>query len=56
MDIKVNQTTPVSQPRPSAEVQPSDGTFKFTLASRIEEHELQARLTAMMEAGVLFQC
>ena len=49
MDIKVNQTTPVSQPRPSAEVQPSDGTFKFTLASRIEEHELQARLTAMME-------
>ena len=49
MDIKVSQTTPVSQPRPSAEVQPSDGTFKFTLASRIEEHELQARLTAMME-------
>lgn len=49
MDIKVSQATPVSQTMPSAEVQVSDGTFKFTLASRIEEHELQARLTAMME-------
>lgn len=49
MDIKVNQlqqTTQVEQPR---EVQESDGTFKFTLASRIEEADLQQALVHMME-------
>lgn len=49
MDIKVNQMTPVTQAQKTSEVQQGDGTFKFTLASQIEESELQARLTGMME-------
>ena len=49
MDIKVNQLTQVSQTAPQPEKTQADGTFKFTLASRVEEHELQARLTALME-------
>ncbi len=49
MDIKVNQLTQVSQVAPTAEKTQADGTFKFTLASRVEEQELQARLTALME-------
>ena len=49
MDIKVNQLTQVSQVAQTAEKTQADGTFKFTLASRVEEQELQARLTALME-------
>lgn len=49
MDIKVNQLTQVSQVAQPAEKTQADGTFKFTLASRVEEQELQARLTALME-------
>ena len=49
MDIKVNQLTQVSQVAPTAEKTQADCTFKFTLASRVEEQELQARLTALME-------
>ncbi len=49
MDIKVNQTMPVSQPEAAAAVRESDGEFKFTLVSHIEEQELQARLGALME-------
>lgn len=49
MDIKVNQINqpaPIEQPdRP----QQTDGAFKFTLVSHIEEKELQARLTTLME-------
>lgn len=49
MDIKVNQLTqPVQATQPMEKTQ-ADGTFKFTLASRVEEQELQARLTALME-------
>ena len=49
MDIKVNQAAPVTQ-APQTEVnQVSDGTFKFILASNIEEQELQTRLSSMME-------
>lgn len=49
MDIKVtqvSQNTPVEQTKMN---QPVDGSFKFTLASHIEEAELQARLQALME-------
>lgn len=49
MEIKVNQvqqTTPVEQ---TNQVQETDGTFKFTLVSRIEEQDLQSALTGMME-------
>ena len=49
MDIKVNQ---VSQSAPVEQVkstQQTDGTFKFMLASHIEEADLQARLNTLME-------
>lgn len=49
MDIKVNQmqqAMPVEQTQP---VQESDGNFKFTLVSRIEEQDLQNALTGMLE-------
>lgn len=49
MDIKVNQTAPVAQPEAQAPVRESDGAFKFTLVSHIEEQELQARLQTLME-------
>ena len=49
MDMKVNQVIQ-SQPVEQTKVQiPEDGTFKFTLASQIEESQLQDRLTSMME-------
>ena len=49
MDIKVNnvqQAMPVEQ---TAQLQETDGTFKFTLVSRIEEQELQIALANLME-------
>ncbi len=49
MEIKVGQA---SQPAPAEQVQttqPADGTFKFMLASHVEEAELQARLQGLME-------
>ena len=50
MDMKVTQLTQVTQPEAAAPVKESDGGFKFTLISHVEENELQARLTSMMEA------
>lgn len=49
MDIKVNQIQQPAQVQQSTQAQPADGTFKFTLVSHIEEQELQARLTSLME-------
>ena len=49
IDIKVNniqQAMPVEQ---TVQQQDTDGTFKFTLVSRIEEQELQNALANMME-------
>lgn len=49
MDIKVNS---VQQPMPVEQeqaAQTADGSFKFTLASHIEEAGLKERLSAMME-------
>lgn len=49
MDIRVQNITqplPVEQP---VQTKPTDGSFKFTLASHIEEGELQARLNLLME-------
>lgn len=49
MEIKVNQvnqSVPVEQTK---ETQPTDGTFKFMLASHIEEAELQTKLQTLME-------
>ena len=49
MEIKVgqvNQSAPVEQTQAN---RPADGSFKFTLASHIEEAELQSRLQGLME-------
>lgn len=49
MDIKVNQvmqSAPIEQTQAS---QPTDGTFKFMLASHIGEAELQTKLNGLME-------
>lgn len=49
MDIKVNQTQAVNQPTPKPPLQETDGSFKFTLVSHIEDQDLQVRLNAMLE-------
>lgn len=49
MEIRVNQVqqaAPANQSQPAA---PTDGSFKFMLASNIEEAELQTRLNTLME-------
>lgn len=45
----MNQAAPIAQPEAAAPVRESDGAFKFTLVSHIEEQELQARLSTLME-------
>lgn len=49
MEIKVNQTQPISQLTQKAPVANVDSSFKFTLISNIEEQDLQARLTVLMD-------
>lgn len=49
MDIKVNQVLQAQQIESSRPATEGDGSFKFTLASHIEEAELQARLGNLME-------
>ena len=48
MDIKVNQVTGTTPVDTQQTVEKSDGTFKFTLASQIEEAELQEKLNGLM--------
>lgn len=53
MDIKVNslqQSQQVDQPQ---QVRPDDGTFKFMLASNIEEADLANMLNGMLEEIVM---
>ena len=49
MDMKVNASLAPAPVETSAQVNQSDGTFKFTLASHIQEADLQARLGTLME-------
>jgi len=49
LDVKVNQVTQAPAIEQTAKAAPTDGTFKFTLTSRIEEAELQSRLNGLME-------
>ena len=49
MDIKVNQIQPPIPVEQTQQVQETDGSFKFTLVSRIEEQDLQNALSQMME-------
>ncbi|MCH5339459.1 MAG: YaaR family protein [Acetatifactor sp.] len=49
MEIKVGQVSQPVQVEQTQANQPVDGSFKFMLASNIEEAELQTRLQALME-------
>ena len=49
MDMKINQVAQAQQVEQVHQQPKADGTFKFTLASHIEEAQLQQRLTSMME-------
>ena len=49
MDMKVNATMAPAPVETPTQVSQSDGTFKFTLASHIQEADLQARLNTLME-------
>lgn len=48
MDLKVNTTQPITQIEQTQASKPTDGSFKFTLISSIEESELAERLNVMM--------
>lgn len=48
MDIKINQIQAPANIEQGQQVSQTDDTFKFMLASNIEEKDLQARLTMMM--------
>ena len=48
MDIKVNQLGQVAQTTETTQTQPTDGSFKFTLASTIAESELQETINTLM--------
>lgn len=49
MDIKVNQTPVINQVEQKVPIAETDTSFKFTLISNIEEHELQSRLNLLIE-------
>lgn len=48
MDMKINEVTSPTQVDATAPKQQTDGDFKFTLTSRIEESELQEKLNSLM--------
>jgi uncharacterized protein YaaR (DUF327 family) len=49
MDIKIDPTQQIIKTEMKQPTTPTDGTFKFTLISNIEEHDLAARLNGIME-------
>ncbi len=49
MDVKIAQITQSQAVQQATKVQESNGDFKFILASRISDDNLQAHLTALME-------
>lgn len=49
MDIKVNQLNQLTQTNQTSNTQAADGSFKFMLASNIQEAELQSRINNLME-------
>lgn len=53
MDIKINQVQQPTQLTQQSGVQSADDSFKFMLASSIEETELAQRLNLMMEEIVM---
>lgn len=53
MDIKVNEVQQAAPVQQTQTAQPADDTFKFMLASNIEEEGLAERLNLMMEEIVM---
>lgn len=49
MDIRVQNITKPAPIEQQTVSKPTDGSFKFTLASHIQEADLQARLNGLME-------
>ena len=49
MAIKVENIQQPQVVAPVKDTRPTDGSFKFTLASHVQEAELQARLQTLME-------
>jgi hypothetical protein len=49
VDLKVNQTGVVNNIEPAKPAAESDGSFKFVLASNIEEAELQEKVNSLMQ-------
>ena len=49
MEIKVGKVSQPAPVEPVQSTQPTDGSFKFMLASHVEGAELQARLQNLME-------
>lgn len=49
MDIKVNSLNNITPTQETTQIQQGDDAFKFALISNIEEKDLQARLTSLME-------
>ncbi|MEG0805727.1 MAG: YaaR family protein [Lachnospiraceae bacterium] len=48
MDMKVNKLNQTVMPEAAREVEKGDGTFKFTLASQIEETQLQEKVNHLL--------
>jgi len=49
MDIKVNNVNNITPAQEASQVRQGDDAFRFALISNIEEKDLQARLSAMMD-------
>lgn len=49
MELKINPLQQIQQAELKAPANEADGSFRFTLLSSIEENELQAQLSVMME-------
>lgn len=49
MDMKIQSLTQPAPVEQQTAVKPTDGSFKFTLASHIQEADLQQRLSGLME-------
>jgi len=49
MDMKINQVTQSAPVEQVKQNQPTDGSFKFMLASNIAEAELQEKLASLMD-------
>ena len=54
LDIKINNTSPVTQVPDSIATETGDGTFKFTLASAITDAELAAKVDNLL-SDITFQ-